>query len=212
MNKLARENLLSQFIIIDMSTCKYCLVGKKEKKTFEKGTKAQTPLQLIHFDIYSPISVKSRHDALYFITFINDLTYYGHVSLISYKLEALDCFKRYINLVKNQLDKKIKTLITYWGREHISKQLKDLCDENGISRQLTILWTPQQNDVTEKRNKMLLDMLKKMMTQENLLISYQGDALLITTYVLNQVPSKFVTSTPYELWNNQKSDLSNLRP
>ena len=40
MNKLARENLLSQFIIIDMSTCKYCLVGKKEKKTFEKGTKA----------------------------------------------------------------------------------------------------------------------------------------------------------------------------
>ena len=70
------------------------------------------------------------------------------------------------------MDKKIKTLITYWGREHISKQLKDLCDENGISRQLTILWTPQQNDVTEKRNKMLLDMLKKMMTQENLLISY----------------------------------------
>ena len=55
-------------------------------------------------------------------------------------------------------------------------------------------------------------MLKKMMTQENLLISYWGDALLTTTYVLNQVPSKFVTSTPYELWNNQKYDLSNLRP
>ena len=39
MNKLARENLLSQFIIIDMSTCKYCLVGKKEKKHLKKELK-----------------------------------------------------------------------------------------------------------------------------------------------------------------------------
>ena len=34
--------------------------------------------------------------------------------------------------------------------------------------------------------------------------------MLIATYALNRVPLKFVVSTPYELWNNWKSDLSNL--
>ena len=50
------------------------------------------------------------------------------------------------------------------------------------------------------------------MAQANLSISYWGDALLTATYVLNQVPSKFVTSTSYELRIRRKSDLSNLKP
>ena len=50
-----------------------------------------------------------------------------------------------------------------------------------------------------------------MLAQANLPISYWGDALLTATYILNRVPSKSVPSTPYELWNNRKHDLSNLR-
>ena len=54
------------------------------------------------------MSVKARYEALYFITFIDDFTCYGHVYLIFHKLETLDCFKCCINLVENQLDKMIK--------------------------------------------------------------------------------------------------------
>ena len=35
---------------------------------------------------------------------------------------------------------------------------------------------------------------------------------MITSHVLNQVPSKSIPSTLYELWNNWKSDPSNLWP
>ena len=134
MNRLARENLLGQFTKIDMPTCEYCLAGKTIRKPFEKGTRAEIPLELIHSDICGPMSVKARHGALYFITFIDDFTRYGHVYLISHKLEVLDCFKRYINLVENQFGKKIKTLRTDWGREYLLEQFKYLCDEKGISR------------------------------------------------------------------------------
>ena len=109
MNRLARENLLGQFIKIDMPTCEYCLASKTIRKSFGKGTRAEIPLQLIHSDICGPMSVRGRHDTLYFITFINEFTRYGHVYLISHKSEAFDCFRRYINLVENQLDKMIKT-------------------------------------------------------------------------------------------------------
>ena len=39
---------------------------------------------------------------------------------------------------------------------------------------------------------MLLDMVKSMVAQENLLISYWKDALLTTSHILNQIPSNFV--------------------
>ena len=50
------------------------------------------------------------------------------------------------------------------------------------------------------------------MAQTNLPISYQGDTLLTTTYALNRVLSKYITSKPYEIWIGRKHDLSNLKP
>ena len=76
---------------------------------------------------------------------------------------------------------------------------------------MTIPETPQQNGVAKRRNRTLLDMVRLMMAQENLLISYWGDALLIVAYVLNRVPSKNVASTLYELWNNWKPNLTILQ-
>ncbi|XP_019257602.1 PREDICTED: uncharacterized protein LOC109235802 [Nicotiana attenuata] len=50
------------------------------------------------------------------------------------------------------------------------------------------------------------------MAQANLPISYWGDALLTATFVLNRVPTKSVTITPYELWTGRQPDMSVLRP
>ncbi|KAH0658182.1 hypothetical protein KY289_026930 [Solanum tuberosum] len=50
-----------------------------------------------------------------------------------------------------------------------------------------------------------------MMTQTNLSISFWGDALLTEAHILNKVPSKLVSSTPYELWTSHKTNLNDLR-
>jgi len=76
--------------------------------------------------------------------------------LYIYKIEVLSCFIKYMNLVKNQLDMKIKTLQTDRRREYLSDQFKELCDERGIEQQLTIFGTPQQNRVTERKNRKLI--------------------------------------------------------
>ena len=36
--------------------------------------------------------------------------------------------------------------------------------------------------------------------------------MLTTTYVLNRIPTKSITTTPYEIWTRPKIDLSYLRP
>ena len=158
------------------------------------------------------MNVKDRHGEIYFITFIDDFTRYGYVYLISHKSQALDCFIKFMNLVENQSDKKIKALRTYQSREYLTNKLKRLCDENRIVHQLTIPYTSQQNGVVERRNRALFEMVRSMMAQAHFPITYWGNALLTTTFVPNFVPSKPVTTTPYELWTNRKPDLSSLRP
>ena len=101
MNRLARENLLGQFTKINMPICEYCLSGKTTRKPFKKGTRVEIPFQFIHYDICGSMSVRARQRTLYFITFIDDFTHYGHVYLISHRSEVLDWFKCYINLVEN---------------------------------------------------------------------------------------------------------------
>ena len=118
------------------------------------------------------MNVRARHEDFYLIIFIDDYTRYGHVYLISHKSEALDCFRQYMRLVENQLDKSIKALKTDHGCEYLSEQFKELCDEKGIERQLTMPHTLQQNGVAERRNQTLLEMVRSMMAQANLLISY----------------------------------------
>ena len=110
----------------------------------------------------------------------------------------MDCFRQFIALVENQLNKIRKALRTDRGREYLSEQFKALCDDKGIVRQLTIPGTPQQNGVVERKNITLLEMVRSMMVQANLLVFYWGDALLTATYILNHVPSKSVACTSYE--------------
>ena len=55
-------------------------------------------------------------------------------------------------------------------------------------------------------------MVRSMMAQANMPISYWGDALLTATYVLNRVPSKSITTIPDDLWASRKSNISHLRP
>jgi len=210
--RLTRAGLLGSLTKEKLPVCEHCLVGKAIRLPFGKAKRASSPLQFIHLDIYSLMNVRARREGNYFITFIDDFTRFGHVYLISHKSEALDCFIRYTNLVENKLSTKIKPLRTDRGREYLSKQFKNFCDKKGIARQLTIPYTLQQNGVAERRNRTLFDMVRSMMAQANLPISFWGDGLLIVAYILNHVPSKSVSSTPYELWNGVKPNLGYFHP
>jgi len=55
-------------------------------------------------------------------------------------------------------------------------------------------------------------MIRSMMAQSNLPISFWGDAWLTVAYILNRVPFKSVSFTPYELWNDAKPNLGYLHP
>ena len=67
-------------------------------------------------------------------------------------------------MVEKQLDKQIKTLRSDRGGEYLLEEFEDFLKEEGIFSQLTVPGTPQQNGVSERRNRTLLDMVRSMMS------------------------------------------------
>ena len=72
-------------------------------------------------------------------------------------------------------------------------------------------YTPHLNGVVERRNRTLLDMVRSMMCFTELHISFWGYALETAANILNRVPSKTVSSTPYEIWRGKKPNLKYLK-
>ncbi|GJV45119.1 MEI2-like protein 2 [Tanacetum coccineum] len=102
--------------------------------------------------------------------------------------------------VENQLGKTIKLLRSNRGGEYMSQEFLDHHKEHGIIAHRTPPYTPQHNGMSERRNRTLLDMVRSMMSQTTLPMSFWDYALECVARILNMLPTKKVEKTPYKVW------------
>ncbi|KAK1610864.1 hypothetical protein QYE76_034537, partial [Lolium multiflorum] len=153
----------------------------------------------------------SRGGYRYVLTFTDDLRRYGYIYFMKHKSETFEEFKEFQSEVENQRNKKIKFLRSDRGGEYLSYEFGMHLKKCGILSQLTPPGTPQRNDVSERRNRTLLDMVRSMMSLTDLPLSFWGYALETAAFTLNRAPYKSVETTPYELWFQKKPKLSFLK-
>ncbi|KAL0359933.1 UNVERIFIED_CONTAM: hypothetical protein Sangu_0842700 [Sesamum angustifolium] len=157
-------------------------------------------------DICSPNL--DSYDQRYFITFIDDYSCYMCIYFLNHKAEALDAFKVFKVKVEKQCDKHIKVVRSNKGGEYFGRYTegghapgpfaKFLAE--GIVAQYTMFGSPDQNGVIERRNRILLDMVRSMMASSKLPKFLWIEALKMTVYILNRVPTKAVSNMPFELF------------
>ena len=147
----------------------------------------------------------------YFATFIDDYSRYTYVYLMKHKDEVFDKFKLYKSIVENQKEKKIKILRSDIGGEYFPSIFTSFCEEHGIIHQNTSPYTPQQNGLAERKNRTLVDMVNSMLLSSKFPFNLWGEALLCACHVHNRIPSKITKTSPYELWNGRKPNLSYIR-
>ncbi|KAG8372781.1 hypothetical protein BUALT_Bualt12G0102500 [Buddleja alternifolia] len=73
-----------------------------------------------------------------------------------------------------------------------------------------MLESPNMNVVAERQNGTLKDMVRSMISHTTLPDSLWGEAFKTAVYILNRVPTKAATKTPYELWTGKKLVLKHL--
>nr|KAJ0200300.1 hypothetical protein LSAT_V11C600326060 [Lactuca sativa] len=192
-----RKNLVCE-IVLNNSGYKQVLESDKESKV----------LDLIHSALCDFHAAPSLGNKKYVVTFIDDASRYCYIYLLHSKDEALDKFKIYkqqVELHKNEL---IKVLRTNRGGEYYDPVY---FESTGIIHQTTAPYTPQQNDVAERKNRTLKEMVNSMLSYSSLSEGFWGEAMLTACYILNRTPNKRSKNTPYELWCKRVPNLSYLK-
>ena len=80
-----------------------------------------------------------------------------------------------------------------------------------IIHETTPPYTLQQNGISERKNRVLKEMVNSMLSYSGLSQGFWGEAMLTACYLLNRVPNKRNRITPYELWTKKKPNLNYLR-
>jgi hypothetical protein len=133
--------------------CADCMIGKQHRESIpsQANWRATKKLELVHSDICGPINPKSNGGNRYFMTLTDDYSRKTWTYVMSEKSSAFSIFKSFKALVENESGHKIICLRKDRGGEFTSKNFKNFYSENGIKRQLTTAYTPQQNGVSERK-------------------------------------------------------------
>jgi transposase InsO family protein len=82
----------------------------------------------------------------------------------------------------------VKCLRTDRGGEFISNEFNEFCKHNGIKRQMTTAYTPQQNGIAERKNRTVMNMVRSMLSDKNIPKTFWAEAVNWVVYVLNRCP------------------------
>ncbi|CAG9132206.1 unnamed protein product [Plutella xylostella] len=144
--------------------CISCIEAKQTRQSFpSEGSRATELLEVIHSDVCGPMQTASLGGARYFVTFIDDLSRKVFVYPIKSKAEVLEKFNEFKNLVENELNKKIKKLRTDNGKEYINRNFDSYLKKSGILHQTTVPYTPEQNGLSERMNRTIIEKSKCML-------------------------------------------------
>ena len=127
--------------VLDVNkACDTCHFEKQRKLPFPFSSSIiYSCFDLIHIDIWGPISTKSLYGHQYFLTILDDYSRYTWIFLMENKSEARDLLKSFFFFTKTQFDTHIKILRLDNGLEfHMPEFYKSF----GTIHQTTCVYTP----------------------------------------------------------------------
>nr|GEY24145.1 retrovirus-related Pol polyprotein from transposon TNT 1-94 [Tanacetum cinerariifolium] len=167
---------------------------------------------LVYEDLCGPITPPTPSGKKYIFLLVDDYSRYMWMYFLSTKDQAFDTFKEYKKSIENELRTTLKMLRTDRGGEFTSNEFTQYCKENGITRQLTASYSPQQNGVVKRRNRTIMSTTRCMMKATNMPQNFWAEAVRHAMYILKSVPKKALEDiTPYEAIKRRKPNLENLR-
>jgi hypothetical protein len=128
------------------------------------------------------------------------------LSALATKAQAASAIREFQQRVAGESGYKLKVLRMDRGGEFNSKQFTEYCAADGVQRQLTATYSPQQNGVIEWRNKEYAE--GKGITRMVL----GGEVVALAVYLLNRVPCKAIEGKmSFKVWYGRKPAVHHLK-
>jgi transposase InsO family protein len=93
------------------------------------------------------------------------------------------------DLVKNETRKRLNCLRSNNGGEHCKKDFDDCYSYHGVHREKTVPRIPQQNGVSERMNRTIMERARSMILHVGFPLQFWVDDVDIVVYLINIRPS-----------------------
>ena len=215
-NKLAKDNIvtgLPKFKYTKEHLCPSCEQGKSKRASYKPKTvpSSEARLHMLHMDLCGPMRVESINGKKYILVIVDDYSRYTWVKFLRSKDEAPGIIITFLKRIQVLLQAPVRIIRTDNGTEFTNQELRTYLEDVGITHQTSVVRTPQQNGVVERRNRTLVEAARTMLIFSSTPLFLWADAVATACFTQNRslVHPRF-NKTPYELVNNRKPDISYL--
>nr|GEV19512.1 hypothetical protein [Tanacetum cinerariifolium] len=217
-NKLVKGNLVRGLpikVFENNNTCVACKKGKQHRASCKSKhvSSVNQPLFRLHMDLFGLKFVKSLNKKSYCVVITNDYSRFTWVFFLATKDETSPILKTFITGLENQLSLKVKVIRNDNGTEFKNPDLNQFCEIKGIKKKFSVLRTPQQNGIAERKNRTLIEAARTMLADSLLPIPFWAEAVNTACYVQNRVlVTKPHNKTPCELLHGRTPSIGFMRP
>nr|GEX70381.1 hypothetical protein [Tanacetum cinerariifolium] len=149
----------------------------------------------------------------YCLVVTDDYSRFTWVFFLATMNETSPILKTFITGLKNQLSLKVKIIRSDNGTEFKNNDLNQFCGMKEIKKEFTVPRTPQQNGITERKNRTLIEAARTMLADLLLLILFWAEVVNTACYVQNRVLlTKPQNKTLYELLHGRTPSIGFMRP
>lgn len=194
--------------------CDACVQAKHSRRSFPKAAAASYDAvgDIIFSDIWGPARTTSLQGNSYMITFTDGYSRWVWTYYIKTRDAALACFKLVEAFLDTQFKIKIKALRVDNAREYTQGQFKHYLDSRGILLQATAPYSPQQNGVSERLNRVLIEHARAMLIEHNAPKFLWQEAAAYAVYLKNRSPTRALPNqTPLQALWGKKPDIQDVQ-
>uniref|UniRef100_H3GB33 Integrase catalytic domain-containing protein n=1 Tax=Phytophthora ramorum TaxID=164328 RepID=H3GB33_PHYRM len=128
------------------------------------------------------------------------------------KSEVPDAFAKFLKEIKVTAGLTVKILRSDNGGEYRNAIMDALCDAKTIKQEFTVPYNPQQNGMSERMNRTLVEMTRCMLKESGLDKSYWCEAIMTATDIRNVLPNTSNPhASPFEMVFKRKPRLDHMR-
>ena len=190
--------------------CDTCVMAKHAASSHPASeARAAKPLELVHSDLMGPFEMESAGGNRYILTAIDDMSGMAEVKPLKHKSNASSTLKTILTVWERKAELKLKQVRTDRGTEY--NDLDAWCREQGVERQQSVAYTPQQNGRAERFNRTIVERVRAMLNDRGIAKKYWAEAFAAAVDIYNMSPRLGNEKTPYELFCGAKPDVRTLR-
>ncbi|GKD74302.1 putative ribonuclease H-like domain-containing protein [Tanacetum coccineum] len=141
-NKLVKGHLvrgLPSKVFVNDHTCVACKKGKQHKASCKAKLERiiRKPLELLHMDLFGPVSVESINKKRYCLVVTDDFSRFSWVFFLATKDETSEILCKFIIGLENQLNHNVKIIRCDNGTEFKNHAMNEFYAKKGIKREFS---------------------------------------------------------------------------